>query len=151
MGNQREIRQVAPRTGLGVIVPVRDGHSDQVESIIKTSKERGSFYTYFCPADEPIEIANMDFEPDIRQPPSEYDHVAIQSGGKMRCGYEQFVDHVRELAPHLEDAHFFVGDEEDYIDEFLLKGGQLHYTRVHQGFWWDLEDFLAPRRVEDGT
>jgi hypothetical protein len=145
MGNQREIRQVLPRSGLGAILRVRAGQGAHVKNLIGTSRARGNFYTYFCPAGEPIEIPNMDTSLDLRRDASEHDHVAIQSGGKMWCGYERFVAHVGHLAPLLEDAQFFVGDEEDYIDEFMLIDGQLRYRRVHQGGWWDLEDFLTSR------
>ena len=52
------------------------------------------------------------------------------------------MDHVRDLAPHLENALFFIGDEEDYIDEFLLSDSQLLYRRVHQGYWWPVDDYI---------
>ena len=29
----------------------------------------------------------------------------------MWCGYENFVDHIRQIAPFVDDATFFVGDE----------------------------------------
>jgi len=65
----------------------------------------------------------------------------------MWCGYENFVVHIGTLASSLEDARFYVGDEEDYIDEFLVVEGELRYKRVHQGYWLDLEGYLATSQV----
>ena len=79
--------------------------------------------------------------------PQPFDCVAIQSGGKMWCGYVAFVGRVRELAPHLADALFYVGDEEDYIDEFRLSGGVLEYRRVHSGYYLPVRNFLRSRGV----
>jgi hypothetical protein len=141
VGNQREIRQVSPREGLGVVIPVRPGHSGAVTQLLDNDDEKSRYYTYFQPAGEPIEFPNLD-GPDVALGPQPRDHVAIQSGGKMWCGYEEFVDHVRLLAPHLEDAFFFVGDEEEYIDEFRLSDGQLHYRRVHEGGWRPVDEFI---------
>lgn len=146
MGNQREVRQVSPRSGLGVILLVRVGLATDAKRLVDTLEQQ-SCYMHFCPAREPIEIPNLDSTFDIRQSPSDRDHIAIQSGGKMWCGYENFIDHVRSLAPLLEDAQFFVGDEEDYIDEFSIVDGKLLYKRVHQGFWWGLAAFLSSRGV----
>ncbi len=66
----------------------------------------------------------------------------VQSGGKMWCGYPEFTEHIREVAPLLADATFLVGDEEDYIDEFRIASGALTVTRVHSGCWRDVEDFI---------
>ena len=60
----------------------------------------------------------------------------------MWCGYDAFVSRVRMLATHVEDALFYIGDEEDYIDEFRLSAGELFYRRVHSGGWRLLEEFL---------
>jgi hypothetical protein len=149
VGNQREIRQVSPRQGLGVVIPVRAGHGAEVERLLGDDCEQCGFYTYFRPAGEPIEVPNLD-GPDIRLDPQPRDHVVIQSGGKMRCGYEQFVDRLRGLAPHLDDALFFVGDEIDYIDEFRLSEGRLLYRRVVQGYWWPVDDFIQSLGLGQG-
>jgi hypothetical protein len=141
MGNQREIRQVSPREGLGVAIPVRAGCAAEFSRLLGDGRERHHFYTYFSRAGEPIRIVNMD-GPDVAIDPQSRDHVVIQSGGKMWCGYDAFVDHVRTLAPFLEDALFYVGDEEDYIDEFRLSAGELHYRRVHAGGWRPVDEFI---------
>ena len=60
----------------------------------------------------------------------------------MWCGYGTFVEHVRALAPYLDDAHFFLGDEEEYIDEFRVCGGVLSYRRVHHGGWRPLDEYI---------
>jgi hypothetical protein len=139
MGNQREIRQVEPRRCLGAVVRVRPGSADKVRVLLETLA--GHYYTYFKPAGEPVAFPNLD-GPDADLGVLAGDHVAIQSGGKMWCGYEEFVAHLGELAAYLEDALFYVGDEEDYIDEFRIRAGRLEYRRVHQGGWWAVEDFL---------
>jgi hypothetical protein len=141
VGNQREIRQVSPREGPGVVIPVRLGHASEVNRLLGDNDEQCRFYTYFRPAGEPIEFPNLD-GPDVALGPHPRDHVVIQSGGKMWCGYEAFVDRVRALAPHLEDALFFVGDEEEYIDEFRLSVGELRYRRVHEGGWRPVDEFI---------
>jgi hypothetical protein len=106
----------------------------------------GQFYTFLRRAGEPIQFMNLDGPtvdiPDMALASQPRDHVIIQSGGKMWCGYEAFVDHIRALAPHLEGAHFFVGDEIEYIDEFRLCGGGLLYCRVHEGSWRPVDEFI---------
>lgn len=87
-------------------------------------------------------MPNLDSACMISQGAIDSDCITIQSGGKMWCGYEKFVVHVRSLAPMLENAQFFVADEEYYIDEFLIVHGELHYKRVQQGFIPDLEEYL---------
>jgi hypothetical protein len=109
----------------------------------------GKFYSYVVLAGEPDSLHNMDGpvgQDDEALPPADVLRVAIQSGGKMWCGYDHFVEHVRALSPLVEDAAFYVGDEEDYIDEFLIRSGALNYRRVHQGYWWDVEDYLVTAR-----
>lgn len=147
MGNQREIRQVSPREGRGVVIPVQVGHSGEVRRLLGDVDQQCRFYTYFRPAGEPIEFPNMD-GPAVVLGSQSRDHVVIQSGGKMRCGYEAFVDHVRALATHLDDATFFIGDEEDYIDEFRLSGGRLYYCRVHEGGWLPVDEYIRSRESD---
>ena len=68
MGNQREIRQVSPRQGLGVVVPIHTGHAADVARLVGGENEL-RFYTYFCPAGVPIDVCNMDgLGPDIQLP-----------------------------------------------------------------------------------
>ena len=141
MGNQREIRQVSPRDGLGVAISVRPGHATDITRLLGDIDEQCRFYTYFYPAGVPVAFPNLD-GPDVSLGPQPCDHVVIQSGGKMWCGYDAFVDRLRALAPHLSDAHFFVGDEEEYIDEFRLSTGHLHYRRAHEGGWRPVDEFI---------
>ena len=121
MGNQREIRQVSPREGLGVVLPVRAGRAAEVIRLLGDADERFRFYIHFYPAGAKIEFNNLDGA-DVAVGAQPSDHIIIQSGGKMWCGYDTFVERVRALAPHLEDGLFYVGDEEDYID--MGMGGQ---------------------------
>lgn len=139
MGNQREIRQVEPREGLGVVVRVRPDLVETVRAMLPFGEER--FYTSFYPAGLPIEFPNMD-GPNVALGVLPGDHIAVQSGGKMWCGYEAFVQFVGQLAPCLEDALFYAGDECDYIDEFRIRAGRLEYQRVHEGGWLPVDDYL---------
>lgn len=131
-----------PREGLGVVIKIRSSRGVTVQKLIEDARQVGEFYTHFHPAGEPIEFPNMDGTEDVSLTQSPCDHVGITSGGKMWCGYDAFVEHVRELACHLEDAMFYVGDSEDYIDEFRLEAGVLHYRRVHEGFWLPVEEYV---------
>jgi hypothetical protein len=108
----------------------------------------GKFYSYIVPAGESDRVQNMDgpVGQDEALVPADVARVVIQSGGKMWCGYDNFVEHVRALSPLVQDAVFYVGDEEDYIDEFLIHAGALNHRRVHQGYWRDVEDYLASAR-----
>lgn len=146
MGNQREIRQVAPTQNLGVAIPIRDLCVQSVSDIL-AQHESGYFYTYIAAPDEPTSFPNMDGD-DTKLTSSASPRFIIQSGGKMRCGYDSFCGHVADIAKHLHDAHFFVGDEEDYIDEFQITDGQLHLQRIHSGGWRALDQFLAERFPE---
>lgn len=130
LGNQREFRQLIPRKGLAVVIPIRIGNRAAVESTLGEPCERHRFYIDLSPAGEPIHIPNLD-GPDVTLPSQPFDCVTIQSGGKMWCGYEEFVERVRELAPFLSNSLFYVGDEEDDIDEFQIIDGVLKYSRVH--------------------
>jgi hypothetical protein len=141
VGKQWEIRQVSPREGLGVVIQVRPRHTDQVTKLLGDKDEQCRFYTYFTPAGELIKFPNLD-GPNVEIVPQAGDHIVIQSGGKMWCGYEAFVDHMRALAPHLEDTLFFVGDEEEYIDEFRLTAGEPRYRRIHKGGWRPVDEFI---------
>lgn len=145
MGNQREIRQVEPRSSLGVVLKILPDKADAVRDLLGQFA-KGHFYTLLIPAGESVAFPNLDGpNVDLGLLPGE--HLAIQSGGKMWCGYEDFVDHVRQLAPFVEEGLFFVGDEEDYIDEFRIRSGKLNYSRVHSGSWWPVDDFLRTRGI----
>jgi len=141
MGNQLEIRQLWPREGLGVVIPVRSGCANEVIQRLGTFEEQCRFYTYFSSKGTPVEFPNMD-GPNVSLAPQPHDHVVIQSGGKMWCGYNAWVERLGALAEYLEDSLFFVGDEEFYIDEFQLSNGKLHYCRVHEGGWRPLSEFI---------
>jgi hypothetical protein len=144
MGNQREIRQVSPREGLGVVIAVRVGRRDEVLRVLGDTSVR-HFYTFFYPAGARIAFPNLD-GPDVDQDPQDFDVVIIQSGGKMWCGYEAFVQNLCELAPFLEDAKFFVADEDWLVDEADLRDGVLHFRRVGDGYF-DVTSFLEERRA----
>ncbi|MEM7030296.1 MAG: hypothetical protein AAF629_12070 [Chloroflexota bacterium] len=143
MGNQREIRQVLPIPQLGVALTIHTTDEEMVANILSQHPD-AHFYTHIAQKNEPAIIHNMDFDATPLAI-SNRDRLIIKSGGKMWCGYDAFCEHIRTIAPYLEDGLFFVGDEEDYIDEFLISNGKLTYTRVHSGYWWDLEDYLKTR------
>jgi hypothetical protein len=148
VGNQREIRQVEPEERLGVLLRVRTFRSDKVRKLIASRKKSGRlYYAYFTPAGERLQYPNMDGD-DVDLPPRPDDYVLIQSGGKMWCGYEEWIGFIRELAPLVEDALFFVADSEDYIDEFRIKDGALEYRRVQSGFIPFLEGYLKERESD---
>lgn len=85
MGYLREVRQLTPRKGLAVVVPVRPGHSADVERVLGEPSERHRFYISLWPAGEPIRFPTLG-GPDVRLPAQPSDCAAIQSGGKMWCG-----------------------------------------------------------------
>jgi hypothetical protein len=146
VGNQREILQREPSQNQGVILRVLPTESERVRDLLKDKK---SFYTHFVPAGQVVSFPNLD-GPDTVAEKDIVDTVVIQSGGKMWCGYEQFVDLISRIASSVEDALFYVGDEQDYIDEFRIRNRCLQYSRVHQGYWWPLQDFLASTPTAGG-
>jgi hypothetical protein len=92
-----------------------------------------TFYTSLGPpAGEPVKFPNLDGDTtDLGMLEGEY--LIIQSGGKMWCGYGAFIEHIRQLAPYLSDALFYINDEVGYcgfLDEFRIRGGRLEYRRV---------------------
>lgn len=141
MGNQRELLQVSPRRGRGAILRLRPRATSAVEQILAASNP---FYAHLRRRGDALQFSNLD-GPDTDEGIASEDHLIIQSGGKMWCDYQYFVDRVRILAPSLDDALFYVGDEEDYIDEFRIERGTLGYVRVHAGCWQDLEQYLRER------
>jgi hypothetical protein len=140
MGNQREIVQVEPRKCRGAALRIRIPHEATVIELVQRSQ--GHYYSYVVPAGSSVVIGNMD-GPDTDLGVLGGRYIAIQSGGKMWCGYDAFVTHVRSLAEYVEDALFYVGDENDYIDEFQIRAGTLAYRRVHHGSWRPIEDYLT--------
>jgi hypothetical protein len=149
LGNQREIIQTEPQRRRGVVLQVRPEASTAARELVEPAE--GKFYSYIVPPGQSDRVHNMDGPVGENETlaPADVPRVVIQSGGKMWCGYDNFVEHVRALSPLVQDAVFYVGDEEDYIDEFLIRSGALNYRRVHQGYWWDVEDYLATVRPAD--
>lgn len=143
MGNQREIRQVSPTSHLGVAISVKD-HCVEAVSDILARYTPGHFCTYLVAPGDRTSFPNLD-GPDTKLAASTGTRLIIQSGGKMWCGYDAFCEHISEIARHLQDCHFFVADEEDYIDEFVVADGRLSLLRVHSGCWLPLDEFLAER------
>jgi hypothetical protein len=128
----------------GVVLAIIAGESAKVAALLGT---RIGYYIYFAPADKPISFDNL-AGPDVDLGIREGDHIVIQSGGKMWCGYENFVELVRELAHSLEDSLFYVGDQEVcYVDEFRIQNRCLQYRRVHQGTYLPVEMFLESHGI----
>lgn len=146
MGNHREIRQVQPLFQIGVAIPVRVGFEANLQVVLNKYK-CGHFYSYFASAGEDCTIRNMDLD-DTWVGISRRARFIVQSGGKMWCGYQAFCEHIAEVAPFIEDALFFIGDEEDYIDRFELANRTLQYSRVHSGGWRSVEDYILEQFPE---
>lgn len=143
MGNQREIKQLRPIRRNGFAVPVSDTAASRIREIL-ARHDFGHFYTYLLERDEQGIIPSLDGEATdlgVLLAP----HLVIQSGGKMRCGYDNFKDHIFKLSPYVPDSMFLLGDEDQYIDQYEILSGQLYYNRVHDGGWWDLSDYIAKR------
>lgn len=141
MGNQREIRQFSPRLGISALISIRDGHATQVRAIL--GHDTAHFYMRLLPANCSMVLHNLDLGP-VTLNAHALETLHIQSGGKMWCGYERFQEVLSELAPHLHDATFFVGDEVSRIDRFDIAMGELLVTCVHDEYWIDLEDYMRP-------
>ena len=140
MGNQREIRQLSPRNGLGVVVDIKPNCDNKVAHILG-QHDRGYFYTYLVAENAEFSIPNMD-GPDMHLSKSTSARLAIQSGGKMWCGYDKFCDHLEFLSKCLNETRFLVADEENYIDEFSIGDGTLVRTRVHSGHGLSIDTYL---------
>jgi hypothetical protein len=146
MGNQRQIIQVSPRKGPGVVIAVRIRHEPELRKLAGDANKLQHFYCILFEAGEAIHFPNLD-GPDTSLGPMPSVCLAIQSGGKMWCRYEAFVEFLNSLAPLLEDARFFIGDELDYIDEYRITEGKLECNRVHQGGWRPLDEFINRLKV----
>ncbi|HEU4536296.1 MAG TPA: hypothetical protein VFS00_19360, partial [Polyangiaceae bacterium] len=60
-------------------------------------------------------------------------YLVVQPGGKWGYG-DEFNEFVAALAPELEDAAFYIGDEYvGYVDQYELSGGSLAITRLCAG------------------
>ncbi len=141
MGNQREVKQVRPICRSGFAVPVSDKAATSIREFL-AGYAVGHFYTYLLERSANGIVPSLDGSPTelgiLHEP-----HFVIQSGGKMRCGYANFKNHIAILSPYLPDSMFLVGDEEQYIDQYEIVNGALHYKRVHYGGWWDLSDYVS--------
>ena len=142
MGNQREIRQVSPAR-LGVAIPIRDGCANAISKILSQHRQ-AHFYTYIAEPNTDTIFPNMDGD-HTAVGVSKVARFIIQSGGKMWCGYDAFCNHLSDVAQYLNDAHFFVGDEEEYIDEFRITSGTLILDRVHNGGWRPVDEYINER------
>lgn len=105
MGNQREIRQIAPTQNLGVAIPICDQCVQSIADIL-AQHETHHFYTHIAPPGDATSFPNMDGD-DTRLAASTTARLIIQSGGKMWCGYDAFCGHIADISQHLHDAHFF--------------------------------------------
>ena len=89
MGNQREIIQTEPVRRRGVVLRVRPEAAAAARELVEPAG--GKFYSYVVLAGEPDSLHNMDGpvgQDDEALPPADVLRVAIQSGGKMWCGYD---------------------------------------------------------------
>ena len=148
MGNQREVKQTEPLLCCGALLRIRPGAELKMRETLDALKSR--FYTWVLDAEGPVSFPNLDGQ-DTEIGPQLGAFVVVQSGGKMWCGYPSFIEHISELAPLLEDAVFYVGDEEDYVDEFRIHSGGLFYRRVHEGGWVPVTDYLLAEGIVDGA
>ena len=138
MGNQHEIIQVAPFRCHGAALRIREAALERTRKAVLPGNH---LYTYVVKEGEPLTIRNLDCaDTSLGCQPGAY--IAIQSGGKMWCGYDAFLDHLAGIASCLEDGLFFIGDELDFIDRIEIRNGELYRTRVHSGDWLDLAAFL---------
>jgi hypothetical protein len=141
MGNQREVRQTKPfRVEHGAAIPIRDGQIDAVRDQIG---QNVTFYMIPTSSDGYFSFPDLDYEDTTVD--RKGDLLCIQSGGKMWCGYEEFVGKVRRIAQFLEYATFYIADEEDCVDRFVVRNGGLDYQRVHQGSWFPLDAYPETR------
>ncbi len=141
MGDQREIKQIRPIRRSGFAVPVKDNAATSIREIL-AGYAVGHFCRYLLERNEIGSIPSLDSSPTVLGVLHE-PHFVIQSGGKMRCGYENFKSHIALLSAYLPDSMFLLADEEQYIDRYEIVNGALHYRRVHDSGWWDLTDYAS--------
>ena len=125
------------RDGYGAAISVRDGHMD---ALLELHDELYEFRMIPIRSHGAESFPNLDYED--RELPVPGDYLCIQSGAKMWCGYDRFCTEVATIAEHLEDATFYIADEEDFVDRFRIVDGGLQYERCHSGYWYGLEDYL---------
>lgn len=140
MSNVHALQQVRPYRCQGCILRVHTSFIDAVEHLLTSL--HGRYHSYFAAPNDRVAILNL-HAADTIMPVLPGAYVVLQSGSKMRCGYEAFIAHMRHLAPFVADAAFYVADEEDYLDQFVLRDGQLHYQRGLEGASWNLDAYLA--------
>jgi hypothetical protein len=132
MGNLHTIIQVKPNSlgETGAVLRIQNERVKQVREFLRPTK--GTYYTT-------VLLGVLDRA-----------YVAIRSEIKMSCGYDNFINHITQLAPHLEDAMFYVMDENGFLDEFEITSGRLNYERVSAGYphtGLDLIDHLAAKSI----
>ena len=153
MGNTHTIVQTVPHIVRGAILTVEN------EAVISFFSDEGSpsyyhyndsegrqFYIHLEIDKSRISFPNLDCK-DTEISLSKRTYIYIQSGGKMWCGYESFVKIIDKLARYVSDSEFYIGDENDFIDKYVIENGALNYERVHSGSWYDVDKYLA----ENGT
>ncbi len=141
MGNQHEVRQTEPfRVEAGAAIPVKAGH---YEALLRKEEELHDYRMLLEESEGLLEFPNLDQQATRLERAGQF--LCIQSGAKMWCGYRAFIAKLEQLSPHLEDAVFYIADEEDFVDRFSIKGGALQYKRVHSGGWYPLDDFPETR------
>lgn len=144
MGNQHEVRQLRPFVvRWGAAIPVRPGC---FEALLSRFDELRDYRLIPIRSTGVLEFPNLDHANVHLERAGEF--LCVQSGAKMWCGYEAFIAQVAELGPSLEDALFYVADEEDFVDRFSIQDGVLDHRRVHSGYGWTLGDF-PDTRLED--
>ena len=141
MGNLHEIAQIEPALMNGVAIAVASGSFDKLSGILAATPAE-DFYMALHRKGEYVKIENMDGRnPDLQEVLS--DTLTMASGGKMWCGYDLFVDRIHQIAPFLKDSLFLVADEVSMVDQFELRDGELIYSRVHEGSWCPLSEYIA--------
>ncbi|MEY2428064.1 MAG: hypothetical protein QOJ40_949 [Verrucomicrobiota bacterium] len=101
---------------------------------------------HFVPAGKSVYCTGCEGASGIELGILDEDCVAMQSGFKMWCGYDNFTTLTETLARHLKDALFYIGDSETcFVDEFQIEGAQLICSRIYEGSWWPLDKFLEQK------
>ena len=135
-----ELAQIEPRRlQHGAAIPVRP---DSVAALLDylDGFDASRFYVHFAEIDGTHRFSNLDYEDTVVT--GSGPHLIIQSGGKMWCGYDDFISKLRDLAPFVENATIFIADDNDFVDHLEFADGRLKYERVHSGSWFALEDYF---------
>ena len=141
MGNQHQIIQTEPfKTDFGAAIKIQSGKCSKVHAIYRSLENKCYTYIQSLESNEVFEIGNLD-GPDEKITGSG-DYLVIQSGGKMWCGYENFISAIENYSQFLEEAIFYVGDEyAGFVDEFVINGERLEYMRLDEGYV-NLDEYL---------